>query len=71
MIEPEDSSEPREAALTLDQTAGGEFLSLDQLGRLLTQLASQGLIMIIRIFARPWDMLGIWVMPRVSRHTLG
>ena len=67
-VELEDSSEPMEDALTLDQTAGGEFLSLDQLGRLLSQLASQGLIIIIRIFARPWEMLGIWVCrARISR----
>lgn len=42
MVEPEDSSEPMEAAFTLDQTAGGEFLSLDELGKLLSLLASQG-----------------------------
>ena len=41
MIEPE----PTETALSLDQTAGGEFLSLDELGKVLTQLASQGLIL--------------------------
>ena len=65
MIEPEDSSEPMEAALTLDQTE--EFLSLDQLGRLLTQLASQGsIISIIIVFVRPWETLGVWVVPRTS-----
>ena len=40
--QPEDSSEPMEAAITLDQTADGEFLSLDELGNLLLHLASQG-----------------------------
>ena len=40
MFEPE----PMETVLSLDQTAGGEFLSLDELGKVLTQLASQGLI---------------------------
>ena len=39
-----DSSEPMEAAFTLDQTADGEFLSLDDLGKLLLQLASQGVL---------------------------
>ena len=32
-----------ETAFTLDQTAGGEFLSLDVLAKLLSHLASQGL----------------------------
>lgn len=40
--ESEDSSEPMEAAFTLDQTANGEFLCLDDLGKLLLHLASQG-----------------------------
>ena len=44
MIEPEEVSQPMETALSLDQTAGGEFLSLDELGKVLSQLASQGLI---------------------------
>ena len=44
-IETDDSPEPMETALTLDQTAGGEFLSLDDLGKVLTYLASQGLIL--------------------------
>ena len=44
MVDPENSLEPMETICTLDQTAGGEFLSLDQLGKLLNQLASQGLI---------------------------
>lgn len=39
-----DSSEPMETAFTLDQTADGEFLSLDDLGKLLLHLASQGLL---------------------------
>ena len=42
-VEPEDSPEPMEATFTLDQTAGGTFLSLDELGKLLLHLASQGL----------------------------
>ena len=42
MVGAEDSSEPMEAAFTLDQTAGGEFLSLDELGKLLSLLASHG-----------------------------
>ena len=41
--ETDDSPEPMETAFTLDQTAGGEFLSLDDLGNLLSHLASQGL----------------------------
>ena len=45
MIEPEEVSQPMETALSLDQTAGGEFLSLDELGNVLSQLASQGLIL--------------------------
>ena len=44
MIEPDEVSQPMETARCLDQTAGGEFLSLDELGKLLSQLASQGLI---------------------------
>lgn len=39
-----DSSEPMEIAFTLDQTADGKFLSLDDLGKLLLHLASQGLL---------------------------
>ena len=45
MIEPEEVSQPMDTALSLDQTAGGEFLSLDELGKALSQLASQGLIL--------------------------
>ena len=45
MIEPEEVSQPMDTALSLDQTAGGEFLSLDELGKVLSQLASQGLIL--------------------------
>jgi len=37
-----DLSEPMETAFTLDQTADGEFLSLDDLGKVLLHLASQG-----------------------------
>ena len=44
MIEPEEVSKLMETALSLDQTAGGEFLSLAELGKVLSQLASQGLI---------------------------
>ena len=44
MIEPEEVSQPMETARCFDQTAGGEFLSLDELGKVLSQLASQGLI---------------------------
>ena len=44
MIEPDEVSQPMETARCLDQTAGGEFLSLDELGKVLSQLASQGLI---------------------------
>ncbi|XP_078381354.1 E3 ubiquitin-protein ligase rnf213-alpha-like isoform X3 [Oculina patagonica] len=40
--EPHHSSEPMEASITLDQTADGEFLSLDELGKLLLHLTSQG-----------------------------
>jgi len=42
--ESEDSTEPMEAAFTLDQTADGEFLSLDDLGKLFLHLASQGVL---------------------------
>ena len=45
MIEPDEVSQPMETARCLDQTAGGEFLSLDELGKVLSQLASQGLIL--------------------------
>ena len=45
MIEPEEFSQPMVTALSLDQTAGGEFLSLDELGKVLSQLASKGLIL--------------------------
>ncbi|PFX29705.1 E3 ubiquitin-protein ligase RNF213 [Stylophora pistillata] len=40
--EEEDFSEPMEASYTIDQTAGGTFLSLHELGKLLLHLASQG-----------------------------
>lgn len=40
--EAEDLSEPMEASYTLDQTTGGTFLSLDELGELLLYLASKG-----------------------------
>ena len=50
MIEPEEVSQPMETAFRLDQTAGGEFLSLDELGKVLSQLASQGLILAFDIF---------------------
>ena len=50
MIEPEEVSQPMETALSLDQTAGGEFLSLDELGKVLSQLASEGLILTFDIF---------------------
>lgn len=39
-----DSSEPMETTFSLDQTADGKFLSLDDLGKLLLHLASQGLL---------------------------
>ena len=45
MIEPEEVSQPMKTAFRLDQTAGGKFLSLDELGKVLSQLASQGLIL--------------------------
>jgi len=44
MIEPEELPEPMETTFTSDQTAGGEFLSLDELGKVLSQLALQGVI---------------------------
>ena len=50
IIEPEEVSQPMDTALSLDQTAGGEFLSLDELGKVLSQLASQGLILTFDIF---------------------
>lgn len=40
--EAEDFTEPIEAAISLDQTVDGEFLSLDELGKVLFHLASQG-----------------------------
>ena len=52
MIEPEEVSQPMDTALSLDQTAGGEFLSLDQLGKVLSQLASQGLILAFEFFKK-------------------
>ena len=52
MIEPEEVSQPMDTALSLDQTAGGEFLSLDQLGKVLSQLASQGLILAFDFFKK-------------------
>ena len=42
-VESEDSSKTMEATFTFDQTAGGTFLSLEELGKLLLHLASQGL----------------------------
>ena len=51
-IEPEEVSQPMDTALSLDQTAGGEFLSLDQLGKVLSQLASQGLILAFEFFKK-------------------
>ena len=42
--ESENSLEPMETAFSLDQTADGKFLSLDDLGKLLLHLASQGLL---------------------------
>ena len=50
MIEPEEVSQLMETVLSLDQTAGGEFLSLDELGKVLSQLASQGLIPAFEFF---------------------
>ena len=50
MIEPDEVSQPMETARCLDQTAGGEFLSLDELGKVLSQLASQGLIPAFKFF---------------------
>ena len=44
MIEPEELPEPMETTFASDQTAGGEFLSLDELGKVLSQLALQGVI---------------------------
>ena len=52
MIELEEVSQPMDTALSLDQTAGGEFLSLDQLGKVLSQLASQGLILAFDFFKK-------------------
>ena len=52
MIEPEEVSQPMDTALSLDQTASGEFLSLDQLGKVLSQLASQGLILAFDFFKK-------------------
>ncbi len=45
--EPHHSSEPMEASITLDQTADGEFLSLDELGKLLLHLTSQGWLIVL------------------------
>ena len=50
MLEPEEVSQPMESTLSLDQTLGGEFLSLDELGNVLSQLASQGLIPAFDLF---------------------
>ena len=50
MIEPDEVSQPMETARCLDQTAGGEFLSLDELGKVLSQLASHGLIPAFNFF---------------------
>ena len=44
MIEPEEVPEPMETTFSSDQTADGEFLSLDELGKVLRQLALQGVI---------------------------
>ena len=52
MIEPEEVSQPMDTALSLDQTAGGEFLSLDELGKVLSQLVSQGLILAFDFFKK-------------------
>ena len=47
-----DSFEPMETAFTLDQTADGKFLSLDDLGKLLLHLASQGLLALHMFLAK-------------------
>ena len=57
MIEPDEVSQPMETARCLDQTAGGEFLSLDELGKVLSQLASQGLIPAFDFFFQFFIML--------------
>ena len=56
MMEPEEVSQPMETALSLDQTAGGEFLSLDELGKVLSQLASRGLIPAFDFFKKSFIM---------------
>ena len=56
MIEPGEVSQPMETAISLDQTAGGEFLSLDELGKVLSQLASQGLILAFDFLKRSFIM---------------
>ena len=43
-METEDLPQSMDTTFILDQIAGGEFLSLDELGKVLTDLASLGMI---------------------------
>ena len=43
-METDDLPQSMDTSFILDQTAGGEFLSLDELGKVLTHLASLGMI---------------------------
>ena len=44
-MEPENVPERMETSFTLDQTAGGKFLSLDDLGKVLNHLGSLGMVL--------------------------
>ena len=58
--EEENSSESMETTFTFDQTAGGTFMSLDDLGNLLLHLTSQGyyhLYLLLHIFFLLWSFL--------------
>ena len=66
MIEPEEVPEPMETTSTSDQTAGGEFLSLDELGKVLRQLALQGVIQHLPLETVHLSL--IFVIIKMARH---
>ena len=66
MIEPEEVPELMETAFTSDQTAGGEFLSLEELGKVLSQLALQGVIQHSRLENIHLSL--IFVITKMARH---
>ena len=66
MIEPEEVPEPMETTFSSDQTADGEFLSLDELGKVLRQLALQGVIQHSRLENVHLSLT--FVITKMARH---